>query len=219
MRLALLLTYCKRAISIRHVPILIIGVIVLWLGLWVAAKLLIVQTQLQHADAIAILSGSAVIEERALWAAQLYNKGFASRVVITNDNEQGSWSRAEQRNPFYYEQAVRVLTVAGVPREAIEVLPQPVSGTYEELLLLRRYSQEHHFNSILLVTSAYHSRRASWMGRRVFVSTGITFGLAPVPVGSQTPSPASWWLYVRGWQMIPSEYLKMIYYWLRWRNE
>ena len=219
MRLTLLLTDWKRAIGFRHVPLLIIGVIVLWLSSWLAAKLLIVETQTQHADIIAILSGSAVIEERAFWAAQLYNKGYASRIVLTNDNERGNWSRAEQRNPLYYEEAVRVLTVAGVPRDAIEVLPQPVGGTYEETLLLRQYTQERHLNSILVVTSAYHSRRALWVGRRAFLNTGITFGLAPVPVGSQTPSPATWWLHVRGWQMVPGEYMKMIYYWLRWHNE
>ena len=182
---------------------------------WGAAKLLIVEAPLEHADAIAVLSGSAVIRERAQLAAQLYLAGRARKIILTNDNQQGSWNSAEQRNPFYYERAVRVLTGAGVPRAAIEILPQPVSGTYEEAALLRRYAAEQKLNSVLVVTSAYHSRRALWTLRQAFASSGITIGLTAVPPGNQAPLPATWWLHLRGWQMVPGEYVKMIYYHLR----
>src|SRR5882724_8702749 len=89
---------------------------------WGAAKLLIVEAPLAHANAIAVLSGSAVIKERTQFAAQLYKEGRAPKIILTNDNQQGGWSSAEQRNPFYYERAVDLLTGAGVPREAIEIL-------------------------------------------------------------------------------------------------
>jgi uncharacterized SAM-binding protein YcdF (DUF218 family) len=187
----------------------------LWFLAWGAAKLLIVDDPLEHADAIAVLSGSAVIRERAQFAAQLYKRGCAGKIILTNDNLQGGWSSAEQRNPFYYEQAAEVLRRSGVPPEAIEVLPQPVSGTGDEASLLRRYAGDHHLNSILVVTSAYHSRRALWTLRQVFANSGITIGLAAVPPGTQAPSPATWWLHVRGWQMVPGEYVKIIYYRLR----
>jgi uncharacterized SAM-binding protein YcdF (DUF218 family) len=188
---------------------------VLWFIFWGAAKLLIVEEPLAHADAIAVLSGSAVIRERADYAAQLYKEGRAPRIILTNDNQQASWSSAEQRNPFYYERALLALTRAGVPRAAIEVLPQPVSGTYEEATLLHSYAAEQRLNSILVVTSAYHSRRALWTLRRVFGNTGITIGLTAVPPGNQAPYPFAWWLHLRGWQMVPGEYVKMIYYHFR----
>lgn len=186
-----------------------------WFLAWGAARLLIVSVPLEHADAIVVLSGSAVIRERAQLAAQLYQEGRAPRIILTNDNQRGSWSSAEQRNPFYYERAADLLTGAGVPRAAIEILPQPVTGTYEEVSLLLAYAKEHRLGSILVVTSAYHSRRALWTLRQVFANSGINVGLAAVPPGTQAPSPLTWWLHIRGWRMVAGEYAKMIYYRLR----
>ena len=115
----------------------------------------------------------------------------------------------------YQELAARHLRRFGVPNEAIETLPEPVSGTYEESLLLRRYATDKGLRSVLVVTSAYHSRRALRALRRVFADSTIAIGLDAVPPGRQTPRPAIWWLDPRGWQMVPGEYLKTVYYYLR----
>jgi len=50
------------------------------------------------------------------------------------------------------------------------------------------------------------------------VGNGITIGLEAVPPGWQAPRPSLWWLHVKGWQMVPGEYVKMIYYGLRFGN-
>ena len=206
------------AINLRRAVIVIAAVIGIWLLAWVAARLLITDAPLNQADAIVVLSGAAVIKERARWAGKLYKEGRARRIILTNDNQQESWSRAEQRNPFYYERAVRTLTSVGVPREAIEVLPQPVSNTYEEAMLLRHFAQEQQLHSLLVVTSAYHSRRALWILRDTFVSSGIDIGLMAVPPGDESPRPATWWLYAQGWQSVAGEYLKMVNYLLGFQS-
>lgn len=139
-----------------------------WLLAWGAACLLIVRAPIQRADAILILSGSSAIRERTQLAAQLFKEGRAPRIILTNDNEQAGWESKEQRNPFFYEWAVRLLQKEGVPAERIEVIPQPVSSTYEESELVRVYADQHQLHSLLLVTSAYHSRRTSWTFRHVF---------------------------------------------------
>jgi len=185
---------------------------VLWCVAWGAAKLLIVSVPLAHADAIVIMAGSAVFKERTKRAAELYKEGRAAKVIVTNDNNQGGWVSDEQRNISYQELAARWLRRQGVPDNAIEILPEGVSGTYDESLLLRKYAEGHGLHSLLVVTSAYHSRRALWSLRQAFSNTPITIGLEPVPPGQQVPSPATWWLHFRGWQMVPGEYAKMIYY-------
>jgi len=191
---------------------------ILWLVAWSAAKFLIVNAPLAHADAIAVMSGSAVFKERTRRAAQLYNEGRTPRIILTNDNQQGGWVSEEQRNIPYHEQAERALRQLGVPSEAIEILPEHVSGTYSEALLLRQYAEAQHLRSILIVTSAYHSRRTLWTLREVCAGSGITIGLEAAPPGWQSPRPSLWFLHLRGWQLVPGEYLKMIYYWLEFRN-
>jgi uncharacterized SAM-binding protein YcdF (DUF218 family) len=176
--------------------------------------MLIVSAPLEKADVIVVLSGSSSFVERTQLAAQLYAAGRSRKVILTNDNLQGGWLSVEQRNPFFYERATSVLTSAGVPKSAIEVIPQPVQSTRDEARLLRVYADEHGLRSILFVTSAYHSRRALWTIRREFRSTKTEIGLVSVPPGNQTSSPATWWLHLRGWEMVPGEYLKIVYYWL-----
>ncbi len=191
---------------------------VFWLVAWGAAKLLMVSAPLTRADAIVVLSGSAAFKERTQRAAELYKEGRAARIVLTNDNQQAGWASDEQRNIPYRELAARWLRRQGVPETAIETLPQTVSGTYDESLLLRNYAEAHDLHSLLVVTSAYHSRRALWTLRQNFSHSPITIGLEAVPPGQQAPSPATWWLHFRGWQMVPGEYVKMIYYRLAYRS-
>src|SRR2546421_3945850 len=191
----------------------------LWpLVAWALARALIVRADLPQADALVVLAGSAAYVERTRLAAQLFKAGRAPVVLLTNDNEQGGWSSAEQRNPYFVERALAELIAGGVPRAQIEVLPQPVASTYDEARELREYAIAHNLRSLLVVTSAYHSRRALWTLNCVFAADNVTIGLEPVAPGQQTPAPAVWWLRRRGWQNVAGEYAKLIYYWLSYRR-
>jgi uncharacterized SAM-binding protein YcdF (DUF218 family) len=196
-------------------PRLSVAVLVL-AGLWLlgllGARWLIVAAPLEHADAIVMLSGSSTFVERARMAAQLQRAGVAPRIVLTNDNHRGGWSQAQQRNPFYYESAVAELRRQGVDGNAIVVLQQPVSSTFDEAVLVERYASENHLNSILIVTSSYHSRRALRTFRRALGEAGREVGIVAVAPGLQSPRPATWWVSPLGWQMVPLEYFKLVYY-------
>lgn len=191
--------------------------ILIWpFAAWVGAKFLIKEAPLDRADAIVVLSGSATYRERVHEAARLFLEGRASRIVITNDNHQGAWSSTEQRNLFFYERSLEELKKSGVPAQSIEVLMQPVTGTYDEAEVIRDYAQQQGLRSLLIVTSAYHSRRALWVLSKVFRDTGVQIGLDAVPPGKQSPPPATWWLSLRGWKLVPTEYVKMVYYVIRY---
>jgi len=187
--------------------------ILIWpFAAWAGASYLIKEAPLDKADAILVLGGSATYRERAHEAARLFFEGRAPRILITNDNQRGPWSSAEQRNLFFYERSLEELRNAGVPAESIEVLMQPVTSTYDEAELVRDYAQQQGLHSILIVTSAYHSRRALWVFSKVFRNTGIAVGLISARPGEESPPPMTWWLTLRGWKLVPSEYVKIIYY-------
>lgn len=183
---------------------------------WAGARALIVRADLTRADALVVLSGGASYPERTRRAAELFAEGRAPKIVLTNDGILGPWSFEKERNPTFTELEAEALLGAGVPAESIEALPQQVSNTYDEALLLRAYAQSRGLRSILVVTSAYHSRRALWVWRRVFQESGISVGLNPAPTGDESPPPATWWWHLRGWRSVAGEYPKFIYYWLRY---
>jgi uncharacterized SAM-binding protein YcdF (DUF218 family) len=200
----------------RFVLVVVLTIAAGFLVAWSAAKCLIVAVDLAHADALVVLAGSSTYLERTRYAAQLFNEGRAPRILLTNDNRQGGWSAEEERNPFFVERATKELELRGVPADKIQIVPGTVSTTHEEALRIREYAESERLRSIVVVTSAYQSRRALWTMRQAFSGSGIDVGLKPVEPGDQSPSPAIWWYYRLGWKMVPGEYAKILYYHLRY---
>ena len=186
-----------------------------WVGAWFAARMLIVSAPLEHADVIVVLSGSSTFVERTHLASELYASGKFKRIVLTNDNRQGGWSQSLQRNPYFHERARWELERLGVPSSAIETIATPVSSTYDEAVALKSFAAANDLHSMLLVTSAYHSRRALKTFQQLMAGTDIICGVASPPPGWQTPRSVTWLFSAQGWRMVPVEYLKIIYYWWR----
>lgn len=178
------------------------------------AERLIVEKSLTHADVIVVLGGSSVYLERTEKAAEVYKAGVAPKILLTDDGEKSGWSRTEKRNPPFVELARANLVAQGVPVENIEIIKPNGSGTVYEAQVLREKARENDWQSILIVTSAYHTRRALRTFEKVFASENIQIGIAAPQTGRQTPSPFYWWLTIRGWNMVAGEYVKSFYYWM-----
>lgn len=179
------------------------------------AENLIVEKPLAKADAILILGGASTYVERTQKAVELYQSGVAAKIFLTDDGERAGWSRLEKRNPPYVELAQKRLIFLGVPAQNIEILQPQVAGTIDEARILLAKSQTEKLNGILIVTSAYHTRRALWTFEREFAAANIKteLGIAAAPTGEQTPPPKYWWLGHRGWNLVAGEYVKFVVYW------
>ena len=188
----------------------ILLLVCLWLVSWLAARWLIVTTQPDRGDVILLLSGSSSIYERTHYAAELYFDRRAPKIVLTNDNQMGGWSPSDERNPYYYEVTMRQLQQLGVPATDIEVIRTPVMSTQEEAAVMRQYCEGKNIRSVVIVTSAYHSRRALKVFRSTFANAGVTIGVLPVSTGWQSPHPSIWWLSPRGWELVAGEYVKFV---------
>ena len=180
------------------------------------AKNLIVKKSLEKADAILVLGGSSTYIERTRKAAELYKNGVAPKIFLTNDGEQDGWNSQEKRNPYFYERARWELIAQGVPAECIEVLPEIVEGTQDEAVLFAKTMRQQNLKRVLLVTSAYHTRRTLSVFGKVLQNNidAVEIGIASPPTGLQTPTESYWWLRPKGWQFVAGEYLKIVYYWV-----
>lgn len=186
-----------------------------WLGVaWFLAERLIVEKTLERADVILVLGGSSVYVERAQKAAELYKKGIAPKIFLSDDGERGGWSRIEQRNTPYVELTRKQLIVQGVAPENIEIFKAIGSGTIYEAREFQKIAAEKNLHSVLIVTSAYHTRRALWTFEKVSAYEKTEIGIIPAPTGEQTPPPFVWWLSSFGWDVVAGEYVKSAYYWV-----
>jgi uncharacterized SAM-binding protein YcdF (DUF218 family) len=178
------------------------------------AERLIIEKPLERADAIFVLGGSSVYLERTRRAAAEYKRGVAAKVFLTDDGERSGWSRLEKRNIPYVELAQRNLIAEGVNAEHIVIIKPAGSGTIYEAQQFKERAAEENWQTVLLVTSAYHTRRTLWTFERVFERENVRFGIVAVPPGEQTPAPNVWWLAPRGWSFVAGEYVKSFYYWV-----
>ena len=192
---------------------LLVALLVWALVAWGAGSFLVTRSELASADVLVLLSGAPNYAERAQRAAELWHERRAPRIVVTNDGTRGPWSQAQQRNPFFYERTLVELQRAGVPAESVQVLPQVVGSTFDEAQAIKSYAEANGIRSVLVVTSAYHSRRALWTYRRVFSNEDTVIGVSP----AAGEGSALWWLTIEGWRTVPVEYVKLIYYWIHYR--
>ena len=196
----------------RIVKIILVAIVV-WIAVAaVATRALVVQVPLASADAIVVMSGSSAYVERTHKAAQLYREGRAPLVLLTDDHTQGGWDSAQQRNPFFVERAIGELIKAGVPADKVKVVPGFAESTRDEALIVKDYAESEGLRSVLIVTSSYHSRRTLRSMEQVFAGNGTKVGLE---TSSSSPS-AFWWVQPDGWRTVGVEFVKLIYYWLKY---
>ena len=206
-----------------RVLITFVTALVLVATVWVArnsllhavAAFLIVDDAPRPAPYIVLLTGE--YSERPRMAAKLFHDGFGKRILVASEQD------GAPENAGIFPSRLRVIISMleryGVPRHAIEVMGRtsPIGSTYDEARVVRRHLDELDYSGpLLLVTSAFHTRRAQWIFSRLLegrVST-LTTVAAPYPFVDET----DWWHYEQGLLMVHQEYLKLVYYMCRYRN-
>ena len=177
---------------------------------WLASRL-VVEKPLAQAEIVFVLSGAKLYRERTKKAAEVYLKGNIKVVVLSDDGVSAGWSPEKQRNPKFVELARESLVKAGVPESAIIVMPGVVNGTRDEAVRFQTEAKKRGWDSVLLVTSGYHTRRAKGVFEGVLAGSNIRVGVTASPAGRSTPGVRTWWLSARGWEFVGGEYLKTAY--------
>ena len=86
---------------------------------------------------------------------------------------------------------LRVLAVAGVDQASVSQLDVGGGGTTAETAVLRRWSSQEHFASLIVVTSRHHSARVRRALEREFEDERTRVA---VRIARQDPfDPAQWW--------------------------
>lgn len=157
-------------------------------------------------DAIVLLLGG--ISHRPEKAAELYRAGIAPGIVL------GTSERDDPLDPDESERTTELLTKFGVPRSAIRILPGEVTSTRDEALLVRHEAAVRGWKSITVVTTAFHTRRAYWIFRKVINDPGVAIHMAAARHPKYEENV--WYRTDEGLVLYFGETLRLIYYWLRY---
>ncbi len=177
------------------------------------ARFLIVEEPLHPADIIFVLNGD--VDSRPFLAGELFRQGLAPRIVMaqaedTPPVEMGLF-------PNTTDVAVQVMQELGVPEDCITVvLPGPeATSTRDESAILRAYVEQQAVQRVILVTTAFHTRRARWIFEKNLAGSAVTLQVAAAPHPSFDHT--NWWQHESGLITCLNEYIKLAYYWLAYR--
>lgn len=150
----------------------------------------------QKADAIVVVSGGDT-SARTAEAIKLYQQGWADYLVVAGaaQDKTGPSNAAVMR-----QQAL----AAGIPASAIK-LDEYSETTEQNAANTRSIFESEGYESVILVTSGYHQRRASLEFERHAQNVAILNR----PLLSDKDWSLWWWLHPRGWWLAGGELVKI----------
>ena len=171
---------------------------------------LVRQDKLEKSDAMVILMGN--IPDRALEAYDLYMESYAREIIMVMANRYGIEVFRKEGISLDGQTSItqKVLMGMGVPGNMITILPGDAKSTQEEAIAVRSYMEINpDIDTILLVTSSYHSRRAALTFEKELSYLDRPTVLISCPSKYTGFQSESWWKDRESSKLVFFEYLKL----------
>jgi uncharacterized SAM-binding protein YcdF (DUF218 family) len=170
-------------------------------------------TPLAKAELIFVLNGD--YDTRPFYTTDLYQQKLAPLVAIAQTESSQAELMGLVGNPT--DIAVEIMKMRGVPSDKLLVFDEtgPVTSTFDEARALRQYIQAHDVRSVILVTSAFHTRRSRWIFERELEGVPVNLQVAAAPHNGFDAS--NWWQKEDGLINLNNEYIKLIFYKIKYR--
>lgn len=164
----------------RLIVFITLPTLLLLLFLWRGGHWLVVEAPLQQADAMVMLLGNT--PERELEVADLYLDGYAPLLIMAEfrlfNHELIDAHGLDM--PRGIDNSLSVLHQLGVPVERIRICPGDISSTRGEALAVAAFLQQNPgIDTLILVSSPSHMRRATMVFRRELRRGGINCVIIP----------------------------------------
>jgi uncharacterized SAM-binding protein YcdF (DUF218 family) len=171
---------------------------------------LIREDDLQNADVIYVLGGNS--KDRGEGAANLFHQKYSDTIVCIGGNNH---HELEYLNIFMTESEVTARVIEGnnVPKENIRLIKESTS-TQEEFLEIVKDINAHNYKRIIIVTDKFHTRRVQRIFRKELEKLGCE--LFVVGVSNHRFDEQFWWDYELGSIYVNNEYMKLLYYFLKY---
>lgn len=157
---------------------------------------------------IVLLMGS--VADRSLGAAELFKKNHVNKIIMVRSPSPG----AEKLESIgihledISEISKKVLIELGINKEDIIILPGNTKSTKDEAIAVKKYFRNHgNFNTILLVTSKYHSSRSKYIFKQILKGTDKVIYSYPTPYDK---------FETKGWYRNRDNAKNVVYEYIKW---
>ena len=180
-------------------------------------KWLVAEDELQESDMIVVLTGS--VTDRILQAVDIYNARYSDKIVLVNSYRVGYdifVERGVEIPPGNAQLSKMAAIDLGVPEENILILEGSAKSTQDEALIIREYIRNNRaIESIILVTSKYHSGRSKKIFRKALSGLDREINIYSSPSKYDPFNINQWWKDREDIKWVVLEYLKLanFYFW------
>jgi len=164
----------------------------------------------EHADAMVLLMGG--ISDRVLQAVDLFHEGKARRLIIVEES-MGPYKTIQKRGATIISNTRQICNAAismGVPPDSIVILDGDARSTLSEVVIVRDFIAGNRLiDTLILVTSAPHTRRAGMIFESAFRANDMQIEILCSPSVYSAFHAERWWKDKEGIQDVLSELIKI----------
>ena len=164
---------------------------------------LVINNEPSNTDLIIGLSGygnpeylNSSYQQRALDVLFYYKKGLGKEVLLSG--------RKQLIEEFELMRAI--LISLGIPKDKINIINEPFSSTYENLILIDEYMNKNSLHSANIITATYHQKRAKMILDKI--SKDKKYNLVKI---TKNDSNRKWFFNFSKTRVIGYEYLSILY--------
>jgi uncharacterized SAM-binding protein YcdF (DUF218 family) len=175
-----------------------------------AGTYLVKKDQLLKADAVLVLMGS--IADRVLETNDLYQSNSTKNILIVNNIQYGSEYLAQYNVhiPNFAELSKQALTQLSIPDSLITIIPGRAASTRAEAQITANWlKQNPHTDTLIIVSSAAHMRRASMIFNDTFKDNNLNTIILTVPSKYSGFNAKKWYTHRESAKQVFMEYTKM----------
>ncbi|MBT5399151.1 DUF218 domain-containing protein, partial [bacterium] len=170
-------------------------------------QLVVVDTPIKS-DAIVVFSGDGEssyqnmgYQKRALEAVALYNEGYSDKVFISSGREQ----------TIADVELIRLFLISkGVLESSIFIHDKYPDSTYKNILMVKKSLEENNIESILFLTSIYHSLRSVLIWNK----NAPNIRIVTPNITHSTPEDIQWGIELDKMKVIAYEYAAIVHNWI-----
>ena len=178
------------------------------------AEFFTVNNATSGADAIVVLSGGK--GTRIPHALKLFAEGYAPRLLLTDEKKLNiRFAHLFSTNEEIARAMIDELKLS-VPIFTVPSLKGGATSTFDEAYDLRKFSEKEGFKKLILVTDAFHTRRAYLAFQTVFAGTAIRLEMSAAQ--NDIYDESNWWTSDQGISAYVLESIKYPVYLLSSRN-
>jgi len=168
-----------------------------------------------HADAIVIPMGS--ITDRILQAVDIFQSGSVDRLLIVEGQNDGYRELIERGADMVSgtRQMGNAAVAMGIPANRVIILPGGAKSTQDEAMIINEYlSDKPDVDTLMLISSAPHMRRAYLIFKRTFKQSHTNICILCCPSSYTDFNAKKWWMSKDDIETVFMEYMKIAYFFL-----